>query len=199
MQSLSRGLAAYDGLKIPNMPSVRNQASEAGKKLLRLQIRVLGTTTKAPYDALCHKCEEREGNRDAFPDFRARSNVLVPHKNNRVLLAFTLACYSKRRKSPNSEYRCVVHRQINGVLMRQFQSRSHSKWGGRTEQPLIRYELPYCFNIVAKLSPRTRIQAEDVDTADAVFTRSKMVAWSLYRHDIRARNPTMQAMILWTN
>ena len=132
-QSLSRALATYDGLKIPNTPSVRNQASEAGKKLLRLQIHVLGTTTKAPYDALFHECKEREGNRDAFPDFRARGNVLVPQKNSSVFVALTLACYSKRRKPHDSEYRCVVHRQINGVLMHQFQSGSHSKWRRRTE------------------------------------------------------------------
>ena len=96
--SLSRGLAAYDGLKIPNTASVRNQASEAGKKVPRLQIRVLSTTIKASYDTLCHECKEREGNRDTFPDFRARSNVLVPQKNNTMLVAFTLACYSKHHK-----------------------------------------------------------------------------------------------------
>ena len=101
MRSLSGGLAAYDGLKIPNTASVKNQASEAGKKVLRLQIRVLGTTTKAPYDALCHECNEREGNRDTFPDFRARSNILVPQKNNTMLVTFTLACYSKHRKPHN--------------------------------------------------------------------------------------------------
>ena len=32
-----------------------------------------------------------------------------------------------------------------------------------------------------------------MDTADAVVTRSKMVAWCLYGRDIRARNPTMQS------
>ena len=102
MRSLSRGLAVYDGLKIPNTASVRNQASEAGKKLLCLQIHVLGATTKASYDSLCHECKEGEGNRDACPDIRARSNVLVSQKNNRVLVAFTLTHYSKHRKPHNS-------------------------------------------------------------------------------------------------
>jgi hypothetical protein len=101
---MQRSSATYDGLKIPSAPSVMNHSSEEGKKLLHLQIRVLGATTKVPYDTLCHGCKDREGNRDAFPDFRARSNILVPEKNNRVTVAFTLACDSKHRKPHDSEY-----------------------------------------------------------------------------------------------
>jgi hypothetical protein len=104
MQSLSGRVATYDGLKIPSTPSVRKHGSDTGKNLLHLQIRVLGATTKAPYDTLCHECKDREGYKDAFPDFRAKSNVLVPQKNRRVLVAFTLACYSKHRKPIDSEY-----------------------------------------------------------------------------------------------
>jgi len=108
MQAISIGVATYHGLKIPNTPSVRNLDSEAGKKLLHLQIRVLGATTKAPYDTLCHECKDRDGNRGAFPDFRAKSNVLVPRKkggSRKVTVAFTLACCSKHRKPNDSEYR----------------------------------------------------------------------------------------------
>ena len=104
MQSLSSGSATYDGLKIPRTPSVRGQGREEGKKLLRLQIRVLGATTKAPYETLCRECQDREGDRGAFPDFRARSNILVPQKNGRVFVAFSLACYSKHRQPNDSEY-----------------------------------------------------------------------------------------------
>ena len=104
MRDLSNGSAIYDGLKIPKTPSVRSQGSETGKKLLRLQIRVLGATTKALYETLCPECKEREGDRDAFPDFRAKSNILVPKKNGRVSVAFTLACHSNHRKPHDSEY-----------------------------------------------------------------------------------------------
>ena len=104
MQSLSSGSATYDGLKVPRTPSVRSEGSEIGKKLLRLQIRVLGATTKAPYETLCDNCKEREGDRDAFPDFRAKSNVLAPQRDGRVLVSFTLACCSNHRKPRDSEY-----------------------------------------------------------------------------------------------
>jgi len=104
MQSLSSGSVTYDGLKIPRTPSVRSEGSEAGKKLLRLQIRVLGATTKAAYETLCDICKEREGDRDAFPDFRAKSDILVPRRDGRVLVSFTLACRSNHRKPHDSEY-----------------------------------------------------------------------------------------------
>ncbi len=104
MQSLSSGSATYDGLKIPSTPSVTRKGSEAGKKLLFLQIRVFGATTKALYETLCHKCKDRAGDKDAFPDYRARSNIL-PQKNGRVPVAFTLACCSKHREPQDSEYR----------------------------------------------------------------------------------------------
>jgi hypothetical protein len=103
MKSLPRGSATYDGLKIPSTPSVRRHDSEAGKNLLHLQIRVLGATTKAPYETLCDECKDRDGNRGAFPDFRAKSNILVPNKSGKVLVAFFLACYSKHREH-DSEY-----------------------------------------------------------------------------------------------
>ena len=105
MQDLSSGLATYDGLRIPSTPSVNRKGSEAGKKLLYLQIRVLGATTKASYETVCHKCKDRVGDRDAFPDFRAKSNILVPQKNGRLLVAFILACCSKHREPQDSEYR----------------------------------------------------------------------------------------------
>ena len=105
MQSLSGTTATYDGLKIPSTPSVRKHGSESGKNLLHLQIRVLGATTKTPYNTLCPECKDREGDKDAFPDFRARSNVLFRQKNRKVPVAFTLACYSKHRKPSDSEYR----------------------------------------------------------------------------------------------
>ena len=104
MQSLSNGSAIYDGLKIPDTPSVNRKGSEAGKKLLFLQIRVLGATSKASYQTLCHQCKDRVGDKDAFPDFRAKSNVLTPQKNGRVLVAFILACCSKHREPQDSEY-----------------------------------------------------------------------------------------------
>jgi hypothetical protein len=111
MHSLSRELGAYVGLKIPSTPSVKNHDSEAGKKLLYLHIRVLGATTRTTYEALCRRCKDRVGNRHTeppFPDFHAKSDILVPQKsggNNIVLVAFTLACYSKDRKPNDSEYR----------------------------------------------------------------------------------------------
>ena len=101
---LSSGSATYDGLKIPKTPSVNKEECESGKKLLHLQIRVLGATTKALYQSLCHKCKDRDGDKDAFPDFRAKSNIVVPHKNGRLLVAFTLACCSKHREPQDSEY-----------------------------------------------------------------------------------------------
>ena len=104
MKSLSIGSATYDGLKIPSTPSVRSEGSEEGKNLLHLQIRVLGATTKAPYDTLCNECKDREGNRGAFPDFRARSNILLPQKKSKVLVPFSLACYAKHRGTQDSEY-----------------------------------------------------------------------------------------------
>ena len=104
MRSLSNGSDTYDGLKIPRTPSVKSHRSESEKKLLHLEIRVLGATTKNEYTTLCHMCKDREGDRDAFPDFRAKSNVLVPQKNGRLLVFFTLACCSKHRKPQDSEY-----------------------------------------------------------------------------------------------
>lgn len=112
MQSLFSGSAPYDGLKIPKTPGVRSVSGEAGKKLLHLQIRVLGATTKTPYETLCHKCKEREGDRDAFPDFRARSCILVPQRDGRVLVSFVLACRSDHREPHDSEYWCVALRPI---------------------------------------------------------------------------------------
>lgn len=108
MRSFLTGSDTFDGLKIPSTPSVRNNGSETGKKLLHLRIRVLGATTKTAYDTLCHECKDREGKKDAFPDFRARSNILVPQKNGKntkISVAFTLACCSKHRKPGDSEYR----------------------------------------------------------------------------------------------
>ena len=102
--TLSLELATYDGLKIPSTHSVRSQGNEAGMKLLRLKIRVLGATTKAPYRTLCHECKKREGDKRAFPDFRAKSNILVPQKNGRVPVSFFLSCHSKHREPNDSEY-----------------------------------------------------------------------------------------------
>jgi hypothetical protein len=97
MQILSSNSATYNRLKIPSTPSVKRHGSEAGTQLLHLQIYVLGATTKATYNELCDKCKEREGNRGAFPDFHAPSNILVPQGNSRVVVAFTLACLSEHR------------------------------------------------------------------------------------------------------
>ena len=105
MQKISSGSATYDGLKIPRTPSVRSQGNEEGMQLPRLKIRVLGATTKTPYETLCHECKKREGGKDAFPDFRARSDILVPQKNGRVPVSFFLACHSNHRKPNDSEYR----------------------------------------------------------------------------------------------
>ena len=104
MKILSMGSATYDGLKIPSTPSVRSEGSEEGKNLLSLQIRVLGATTKAPYETFCDKCKEREGDRRAFPDFRARSNIFAPQRDGRVLVSFMLFCCSNHRKPRDSEY-----------------------------------------------------------------------------------------------
>lgn len=104
MQNLSNGSIIYDGLKIPSTPSVRSHCSEDGKKLLHLEIRVLGATTRNEYGTVCHICKDREGDRDAFPDFRAKGNVLVPKKNGKLLVSFTLACYSKHREPRDSQY-----------------------------------------------------------------------------------------------
>ena len=103
-QILSSSSTTYDGLKIPSTPSVNRKGSEAGKKLLSLKIRVLGATTKASYETLCHKCKDRTGDKDAFPDYRAKSNILIPQKNGRILVAFILACCSKHREPQDSEY-----------------------------------------------------------------------------------------------
>ena len=103
-QILSRGSATYDGLKIPSTPSVNKKECELGKKLLHLQIHILGATTKALYMELCPKCKDRVGDKDAFPDFRAKSNIVVPQKNGRLLVAFTLTCCSKHREPQDSEY-----------------------------------------------------------------------------------------------
>jgi hypothetical protein len=110
MQSLLGELSHYDGLKIPSTPSVKNHGDERGKKLLHLQIRVLGATTRATYDTLCQDCKSRVGNKnDGLPllDFHARSNTLTPQRNGsseRTRVSFTLFCYSKHRK-PDLEYR----------------------------------------------------------------------------------------------
>jgi len=104
MKILSSGSATYDGLKIPKTPSVKKAERESGKKLLHLQIRVLGATTNAPYETLCDNCKVRDGDNDAFPDFRARSNICVPQKNGKLLVAFILACCSKHRERQDSEY-----------------------------------------------------------------------------------------------
>ena len=103
-QILSSGSATYDGLKIPSTPSVNKKGCELGKKLLHLQIHVLGATSKALYMELCHKCKERVGDKDAFPDFRARSNIVVPQKNGRLVVAFTLGCCSGHREPQDSQY-----------------------------------------------------------------------------------------------
>ena len=120
MKILSRGSATYDGLKIPKTPSVKKAEWDSEKELLHLQIRVLGATTKAPYKALCHKCKDRDGDKDAFPDFHAKSNILVPRKNGKLLVAFTLACCSKHREPQDSEYWYVVLEPMYGWLMRNF-------------------------------------------------------------------------------
>jgi len=104
MKILSRGSATYDGLKIPTTSLVKKEECESGKKLLHLQIRVLGATSKAPYKTLCHKCKDMKGDMDAFPDFHAKSNILVPQKNGRLLVVFTLTCCSRHRKPQDSEY-----------------------------------------------------------------------------------------------
>lgn len=104
IQGFSTGSTTYDGLKIPFTRSVGHRGSKAGKKLLNLQIRVLGSTTKTPYEVLCHECKDKNEDGDAFPDYRARSNILIPRKNGKVFVAFTPACHSKHRKSHDSDY-----------------------------------------------------------------------------------------------
>jgi hypothetical protein len=112
MQSLLEESATYDGLKIPSTPSVKNLDHGRGKKLLHLQIRVLGATTRVTYNTLCQDCKARVGNKnDGLPllDFHARSNILIPRRNGRserVRVSFSFACYSKDRK-PDLEYRWV--------------------------------------------------------------------------------------------
>ena len=105
MQSLSSGSATYDGLKIPRTRSVKSRGSVEGKKLLRLQIRVLGATTRSRYETLCDDCNKREGDKGTFPDFRAQSNIRVPQKDGKLFVAFFLACHSKHRGPKDSEYR----------------------------------------------------------------------------------------------
>ena len=104
MQTLSRGSATYDGLKIPSTPSVRQHGSEAGRNVLHLQIRILDAITKVPYKTQCHQCKDREGDMGAFPDFRAKSNIALPLMNGRVPIAFTLACCTNYREPRDSEY-----------------------------------------------------------------------------------------------
>ena len=104
MQSLSSGSATYDGLKIPSTPSVGRKGNEEGKKLLCLQIRVLGAATKTPYETLCHDCKDSKGGMGAFPDFRAASNILVPQNDGRVLVNFFLACDSYHREPYDPQY-----------------------------------------------------------------------------------------------
>ena len=101
IQILSSGSATYDGLKIPSTPSVKRKGYESEKNLLHLQIRALGATTEAPYKT---PCKNTAGDNDAFPDFRAKSNILVPQKNGKLLVAFILACCSKHREPQDSEY-----------------------------------------------------------------------------------------------
>ena len=104
MQSLFSGSATYNGLKIPTTRSVKSRGSEREEKLLHLQIRVLGGKTKALYETLCDECKKREGDKGAFPDFRAKSNILVPRKNGTIPVSFFLACHSKHCEPHDSEY-----------------------------------------------------------------------------------------------
>ena len=104
MQILSSGSATYDGLKIPSTPSVKRKGCESGKKLFHLQIRVIGATTKASYKTMCYKCKNTAGDKDAFPDFRAKSNIVVPQKNGKLLVRFTLGCCSRHREPQDSQY-----------------------------------------------------------------------------------------------
>jgi len=67
-QILSRGKDTYNGLKIPKTSSVnKEEYCESGKKLLHLQVRVLGATTQAPYAKLGW------GIRTPFPTFVLRA------------------------------------------------------------------------------------------------------------------------------
>lgn len=125
MQILSGRLAAYNGSKIPNTPSVRNYASEVGKKLLRLQIRVLGVTIEAP---TTHSAKNAKKGREIgthFPTFVLGAMYLV-HKTTTECSSYSHSPVIPNVASPHGwEYRCVVHRPVNGVLMRHFQSGSH--------------------------------------------------------------------------
>ena len=103
MRSFSTRPDAFDEWKIPSTPSLRNNESETGKRLLHLRIRVLGATTKVPHETLYYECKDKQGNKDAFHDLHAKSNILVPQKNrksSRISVTFTLACCSRHRK-PN--------------------------------------------------------------------------------------------------
>ena len=128
MRSFLTGSDTFDGLKIPSTPSVRNNGSEMGKKLLHLRIRVLGATTKTPYDTLCHECKDREGRRDAFPDFRARSNILVPQRMEGTPEYPSLSLW---RAVPSTTSRVTqsigewVPRSMDGRLTDDSQSRSY--------------------------------------------------------------------------
>ena len=136
MRNLSTGSGTYDGLKIPRTPSVKRRCREDEKKLLHLELRVLGATTKNRYETLCHTCKDREGDKDAFPDFRAKNDILVAKEDDRILVSFALACYLLFQAPQASGLRILVSGSWANVRTANasFQSESRLEWRRRVKQ-----------------------------------------------------------------
>jgi len=96
----------YNGIKIPPTGSVRNYADMTGKTLLEFRIRLYGANTKQYYEAVCPKCERRQGKKKGAPgmiDFHAEREIIEP-KGGKIPIEFTFCCYPKDHHLGDTEY-----------------------------------------------------------------------------------------------
>ena len=97
---------AYNGIKVPATASVKNFANTTNRTLLEFRIRLYGATTKKYYDAVCEKCQKREGKRKGTPglvDFKTESDMIEP-KNGKIRVEFVFRCYPKDHLLGDTKY-----------------------------------------------------------------------------------------------
>jgi hypothetical protein len=97
---------ACNGIKVPATASVKNFANTTNKTLLEFRIRLYGATTKNYYDAVCEKCQKREGKRKGTPgliDFKTESDMIEP-KNGKIRVEFGFRCYPKDHLLGDTKY-----------------------------------------------------------------------------------------------
>ena len=97
----------WKGLVIPSTAGVKTDDYTGERDLLHVSVRVFGADTKAECDAVCKKCNKREGKKKGRPslvDFHASSDVIRASEDGLVRVKFQFSCYPTHQHPNESAY-----------------------------------------------------------------------------------------------